>query len=152
MRTFLFVVVLLGVVLGSLPWINAFIEEAGLKQDAAFAPDLSRSSNVVTAKKVASQLKMAARERGLQLEDEHLRIEVAEAVPANIQGGQVQIAGGPTVSVQVVTIEVNYEHPIYLGLTKSMEFTLTTQAIAQGGASVFPADTEEETASDEEAP
>jgi hypothetical protein len=144
---FMFIVALLfsGVV-ALLPWINASLDEAGLKQDAAFAPELSRTSSAITAPTVAHYMMRVAKERGLELKPENLNIHVSASEPGTlaVQGGTLKVEGKELVPIQRVTITVDYNRPIYLGLTKKMAFTIDTEGIGDGGISTYPTPTPQE--------
>lgn len=144
---FMFIMALLfGGVIALVPWINASMDESGLRQDAAFAPELSRTSTAVNAPTVAHYLMRVAEERGLELRPENLRIEVSAAEPGTlgVQGGTLKIQGSELVPIQKVTISVDYNRPIYLGLTKRMEFTIYTEGLGDGGISTYPAPAQQE--------
>jgi hypothetical protein len=156
---FMFVVALIfAAVVACLPWINVSLDEAGLRQDAAFAPELSRSGRAISARAVAHYLMRVAKERGLDLKPENMTIEVGGAEPGTlgVQGGPLKVQGNQLVTIQKVTITIDYTHPVYLGFTRRMAFTINTEGIGDGGRSTFPSPTpqqETEEPSDEpEAP
>jgi hypothetical protein len=153
MRFMFFTGLLFAAVIATLPWINASLDESGLRQDAAFAPELSRTGPGVKAATVAHYLMRVAKERGLELQPENLHIEVSASEPGTlgVQGGPMKIQGQELVPIQKVTISVDYHRPIYLGLTKRMEFTIYTEALGEGGVSTFPAPAKQEEAPSTEA-
>lgn len=145
---FMFVVALIfASVVACLPWINASLDEAGLRQDVAFAPELSRSGSAISAPTVAHYLTRVAKERGLDLKPENMSIEVgpAEEGTLGVQGGPLKLQGNAQVTLQKVTITIDYTHPIYLGFTKRMAFTIHTEGIGDGGRSTYPIPTPPET-------
>jgi len=145
-------------VIALLPWINASLDEAGLKQDTAFAPELSRSGTAINAPTVAHYIIRVAKERGLELKPENLNIQVSASQPGTlaVQGGQLKVQGQQLVLIQRVVITVDYNRPIYLGLTKKIAFTVDTEGIGDGGISTYPVPTprqeEEEAPSEAESP
>lgn len=139
MKVLVWLVVLLGGVAAAVPWINASMDEAGLREDVVAAPNLSRNGTSIRAATMASYLMQVAKQRGIELQPENLRIEVAAAEEGALGG--LKVAG-----VQKVTVHVDYHHPLYLGLTKHMEFTLHTSGIGTGESSTFPESEEEESA------
>jgi hypothetical protein len=150
MKFLLWLAVLGGAGVAAVPWFNASFDEAGLREDAVSAPNLSRAGSSIQAATIASYLMHAAKQRGIQLEPENLRIEVS-AAEAGALGG-LQVGGKQLAGVQKVAIHVDYHHPVYLGLTKHMEFTIRTSGIGNGGASAFPVSEQEEEAPTEAAP
>lgn len=142
MKFLLWLAVLIGAGVAAVPWFNASFDEAGLREDAVAAPNLSRAGSSIQAATIASYLVHAAKQRGLDLQPENIRIEVS-ASEAGALGG-IQVGGKQLAGVQKVTIQVDYRHPVYLGLTKHMDFTIHTSGIGNGGASTFPASAQAE--------
>jgi hypothetical protein len=140
-------------VVALLPWINASLDESGLRQDAAFAPELSRSGTIISAHTVAHYLMRVARERGLELTPDNLSIEVSASRPGTlgVRGGPLKVEANQLVPIQKVSISVDYQRPIYLGLTKRMRFTIDTEAVGNGGISTYPVPTPQEAAPSDEA-
>ena len=136
MRFLLWLAVLIGAGVAAVPWFNASFDEAGLREDAISSPNLSRAGSSINAATIASYLMHVAKQRGIELQPENLHIEVS-ATEAGALGG-IQLGGKPLAGVQKVTLHVDYRHPVYLGLTKHMEFTIHTSGIGNGGASTFP--------------
>jgi hypothetical protein len=142
MRFLIWLAVLIGCGVAAVPWFNASFDEAGLREDAVAAPNLSRAGSSISAATIASYLMHVAKQRGIELQPENLRIEVS-AAEAGALGG-LQVGGKQLAGVQKVILHVDYRHPIYLGLTKHMEFTIRTSGIGNGGASTFPISEQEE--------
>src|SRR5687768_16266337 len=115
MKFLLWLAVLIGGGVAAWPWINASIDEGGLREDAIAAPNLSRAGSSIQAATIAGYLVHVAKQRGIELQPENLRIEVS-ATEAGALGG-IQVGGKQLAGVQQVTIHVDYRHPIYLGLT-----------------------------------
>ncbi|HEX8699647.1 MAG TPA: hypothetical protein VF815_12465 [Myxococcaceae bacterium] len=155
---FMFVVALIFAgVIALLPWINASLDEAGLKQDAAFAPELSRTGSAIKAPMVAHYLMRVAKERGLELQPENLNIRVSESKAGTlaVRGGPIKLGANQQVPIQQVTITIDYNRPIYLGLTKKIAFTVDTEGVGDGGLSTYPVPTptkQEEVEEEEESP
>ncbi|WP_224247625.1 hypothetical protein [Hyalangium gracile] len=149
MRFLLFLGLLAGGVVATLPWANAWLDASGLRQDAASAPQVARSNSALRAGAIAHFMLKAAKERGAALTPEGLRIEVEAARKGalNLQGGALEVQGEnapATVSIQKATIHVQYDQPIYLGLTRRVEFTVEAEGIGDGGPSTFPSADEKE--------
>ncbi|WP_224369709.1 hypothetical protein [Hyalangium versicolor] len=142
MKALIWLAVLIGAVVATVPWISATMDEAGLREDVVAAPNLSRHGTSLKAGTIAGYLMQVARQRGINLQPENLRIEVS-AAEAGALGG-IQVGGQQVAQVQKVLIHVDYRHPLYLGLSKHMEFTLHTSGIGNGGASTFPGPEQEE--------
>jgi hypothetical protein len=140
-------------VVALLPWINASLDESGLRQDASLAPQLSRSGTRIAAPAVAHYIMRVGKERGLDLQPDNVRVEVSAARPGTLvgQSAPMKVEGKDLVTIQQVTISIDYHRPIYLGLTRHMEFTLHTEGIGDGERSTFPASGSEEAAPSEEA-
>src|SRR4051794_560527 len=106
MKFLLFVGLLAGGVVASLPWINASMDASGLRQDATFAPQNARSNSTVSAGAIAHYLLRTAKERGVALTPEGLHIEVEAAHKGTLSNQTASMFGQdgttqlPTVSTQ----------------------------------------------------
>ena len=144
MKALIWLAVLIGAVMAGWPWLSATMDEAGLREDAVAAPNLSRRGTSLNASTIAGYLMQVAKQRGINLQPENLQVEVSAAEAGALSG--IQVGGQQVAKVQKVLIHVDYRHPLYLGLAKHMEFTLHTSGIGNGGASTFPGSGQEEEA------
>ncbi len=144
MKALVWLAVLIGAVVAAVPWISATMDEAGLRDDVVAAPNLSRQGTSLRAATIAGYLVQVAKQRGIALQPENLRIEVDAAEAGALSG--IQVGGQQVAKVQKVTVHVDYRRPLYLGLSKHMEFTLHTSGLGNGGASTFPGSEQEDAA------
>jgi hypothetical protein len=144
MKALVWLAVLIGAGVAAAPWITASMDEAGLREDIIASPNLSRHGTSLSASMIAGYLMHVAKSRGIHLQPENLRIEVSAAEAGGLGG--MQVGGQQVAQVQHVTVHVDYHHPVYLGLSKHMEFTLQTSGIGNGEASTFPGAEQEEAA------
>jgi hypothetical protein len=144
MKFLLFLGLAAGGIVAALPWVNASMDASGLRQDAAFAPLNACPNNAVTAGAIAQYLLRTAKERGAALTPEGLHIEVEAARQGTLSTQTASMLGQdgttslPTVSTQKATIQVQYDQPIYLGLTQHVEFTVEAKGMGEGGATAYP--------------
>jgi hypothetical protein len=144
MKALVWLAVLIGAGVAAVPWLSASFDEAGLRDDVVAAPNLSRHGTSLRAATIASYLMQVEKQRGINLQPENLYIEVEAAEAGALSG--IQVGGQQVARVQKVTVHVDYRRPLYLGLSKHMEFTLHTSGLGNGGASVFPGPEQEDEA------
>jgi hypothetical protein len=141
MRFLIFLGLAIGAVLLSMPWLKSHIDDSGFRQDIAFAPGLSATGrHGVTASMVAGTVQARAKDRGLTLPEDGIKVSVSAARKGSyrVAGGIMSVAGPSGTAVQDVTVNVAYDQPLFWHFKRHVETQVETTAPGDGPASIYP--------------
>jgi hypothetical protein len=123
-----------------MPWLKSHLDDSGFRQDIAFAPALVTDRHGVNAGVLAGAVIARARERGIALPADGLRISVAAGRKGTyrVVGGIMTAAGPVGGYVQDVTVKVSYDQPLFRFFKRHVETEVDTSAPGDGPASSYP--------------
>ena len=141
MRFLMVVAVALLAVIVAIPWIMSNIDDSAFRQDIALVPGLvGGPSGVIHAKAVADVVVVRAKERGIVLKPDTLKVEVSEGRTGSYQvaSGALTVVGHNVRSVQDVVITTSYDRPLLSFFKRHIDVRVDTTGPGAGPASSYP--------------
>jgi hypothetical protein len=123
-----------------MPWLKSHLDDAGFRQDMAVAPGLLESRKGASASLIAGAVRARARERGIDLPEDGLRVEVSPSRNGTyrVAAGTMRVTANAMTSVQDVTIDASYDQPVFKLFKRHVKTQVVTMQPGDGPGSVYP--------------